>query len=81
MREVRLWPGEHILLYTLAARAGVVVSYREIADALGRTDPDVRTNPLARHVASLRRKLRDDAHRPRYIETVTRTGYRFVASP
>ena len=80
-RDVRLSPGEHILLYTLAARAGAIVSYREIADALGRTDPDVRNNTLARHLASLRRKLRDDAHRPRYIETVLGIGYRFLAAP
>jgi len=77
-REVRLSPDEHILLYTLAASAGAVLSYREIADALGRTDPDVRNNTLARHLSSLRRKLRDDPHRPRYIETVLGFGYRFV---
>ena len=80
-REVRLSPGEHILLYTLAARAGAVVSYREIADALGRTDPEIRTNTLARHLSSLRRKLRDDPVRPRYIETVSRIGYRFLETP
>jgi two-component system KDP operon response regulator KdpE len=80
-RELRLSPGEHALLYTLAAKAGSVVSYREIADALGRTGPGVRTNPLARHLSSLRRKLRDDAHRPRYIETVPGIGYRFLATP
>jgi len=79
-REVRLSPVEHILLYTLAARAGAVVSYREIADALERTDPDVRTNTLARHLSSLRRRLRDSADRPRYIETVRGIGYRFVAA-
>jgi len=79
-RELRLSPGEHVLLYTLAARAGAVVSYREIADALGRTDPKVRNNTLARHLSSLRRKLRDDAHRPRYIETVLGVGYRLAAS-
>lgn len=78
-REVRLSPGEHILLYTLAARPDTVVSYREIADALGRTDPEVRKNTLARHISSLRRKLRDDARRPRYIELVHGIGYRFVA--
>jgi DNA-binding response OmpR family regulator len=78
-REVRLSPGEHVLLYTLAARAGAVVSYREIADALGQTDETVRNNTLARHLSSLRRKLRDDARRPRYIETVSDIGYRFLA--
>ena len=80
-RDVRLSPGEHILLYTLAARAGAVVSYREIADALERTNPEVRNNTLARHLSSLRRKLRDDAHDPRYIETVLGIGYRFTAAP
>lgn len=77
-REVRLSPVEHILLYTLAARAGVVVSYRELADVLGRTDPEIRNNTLARHLSTLRRKLRDDAHRPRYIETVLGIGYRLI---
>jgi DNA-binding response OmpR family regulator len=75
-REIRLSPGEHLLLYTLAARAGAVVSYRDIADALGRTDPEFRNNALARHLSSLRRKLADDARRPRYIETIVGIGYR-----
>jgi DNA-binding response OmpR family regulator len=79
-RELRLSPDEHILLYTLAARRGDVVSYREIGDALGQTGPELRNNTLARHLSSLRRKLRDNAHHPRYIETVLGVGYRFVAA-
>ena len=78
--EVRLSPVEHILLYTLAAAAGVVVSYRELADALVGTDTELRNNTLARHVSSLRRKLRDDADQPRYVETVVGVGYRFVSA-
>ena len=77
-RQLRLSPDEHALLYTLAARAGTVVSYREIADALGRGEPDFRNNTLARHLSSLRRKLRDDADHPRYIETVAGIGYRLL---
>jgi DNA-binding response OmpR family regulator len=80
-REIRLSPDEHILLYTVAASAGAVVSYREIADALGRTDPRFRNNTIARHLSSLRRKLRDDPHHPRYIETVLGVGYRFLKAP
>ena len=80
-REIKLSPGQHILLYTLAARAGEVVSYREIADALGQTDLQIRNNTLARHLSALREKLRDDPTRPRYIETVSRIGYRFLAMP
>lgn len=78
-RELRLSPGEHVILYTLAARVGAVVTYREIADALGPPGGDVRNNTLARQVSSLRRKLRDDADRPRYIETVRGIGYRLLA--
>ncbi len=74
-----LSPGQHLLLYTLAARAGEVVTYREVADAMGRTDLKIRNNTLARHLSGLRRKLRDNPHRPRYIETVSRIGYRFRA--
>jgi DNA-binding response OmpR family regulator len=80
-REIKLSPDQHILLYTLAARAGEVVSYREIADALGQTDLEIRNNTLARHLSALRGKLRDDPARPRYIETISRIGYRFLALP
>lgn len=79
-REIRLSQGEHILLYTVSAKAGDVVSYRALADALGRTESEVRNNTLARHLSSLRRKLGDDAHRPRYIETVLGVGYRLVSA-
>jgi DNA-binding response OmpR family regulator len=80
-REIKLSPDQHILLYTLAARAGEVVSYREIADALGQTDPEIRNNTLARHLSALRGKLHDDPARPRYIETISRIGYRFMTDP
>ena len=79
-REIRLSPNEHILLYTLAARAGAVVTYQELTDALRPRGPEVRNNTLARHLSSLRRKLQDDPERPRYIETVRTIGFRCVAT-
>ncbi|MHB8630833.1 MAG: winged helix-turn-helix domain-containing protein [Candidatus Limnocylindria bacterium] len=77
-RELRLSPSEHVLLYSLASKPGAVLRYRALADALG-IGPNFRTNTLARHVATLRRKLGDDPDRPRYIETIPRVGYRFAA--
>jgi DNA-binding response OmpR family regulator len=77
-RELLVTPDEHILLYTLASRAGVLVSYRELADAMGRSGSAVRNNTLARHLSGLRQKLRDDPKQPRYIETVPGVGLRFV---
>jgi DNA-binding response OmpR family regulator len=78
-RAIRLSPDEHMLLYTLAARDGAVVSYRDLADALGRPEPGLRNNTLARHLSSLRRKLGDDARRPRYVQTVAGVGYRLLS--
>ena len=76
-RALRLSPSEHLVLYTLAAAHGTVVTYRRLADALG-IGPQIRTNTVARHVTTLRRKLGDPADRPRYIETIPGTGYRFI---
>lgn len=39
----------------------------------------VAPNALTRAIAQLRRALGDDADQPRYIETVAKRGYRFVA--
>ena len=80
-REVRLSPDEHAILYTLVARAGVAVTHRELATALGLTDMVVRTNTLARHVSTLRRKLKDDPEHPHYIQTVKGVGYGIRVSP
>lgn len=79
-RDVRLTPYEHVLLYTLAASAGVVITYRGLANAMGKIDAEIRNNTIARHVATLRRKLQDDPDRPRYIETVPGLGYRMPPS-
>lgn len=80
-RQIRLSPNEHVLLYTLAARAGAVVTYLELTEALRSAGPEVRNNTLARHLSSLRRKLQDDPERPRYIQTIRTIGFRFVAAP
>jgi two-component system response regulator (stage 0 sporulation protein F) len=74
-REVHLTPDEHIILYTLVARTGVVITYRELAVALGQSSV-VRNNAFARHVSRLRAKLGDDVGHPHYIETVVGIGYR-----
>lgn len=80
-REVRLSPGERIVLYTLAARVGAVVSYREIAEALGRTDPDFQTTGSRGASVACAGSSGITRIAPGFIETVSRTGYRFVAAP
>lgn len=66
-----------VLLY-LAERRDRVVSKEELFAAVW-PDVAVTDNALTRVIAQLRRELGDDAKSPRYIATVMKTGYRFIA--
>lgn len=79
--ELHLTSLEQALLYLLAANAGSVLTREQILDALWGTDFVIESNVVDRHVRALRAKLQNDWHKPRYIETVPGSGYRFVASP
>jgi two-component system KDP operon response regulator KdpE len=77
--ELHLTSLEQALLYLLAANAGTVLTREQILDALWGTDFVIESNVVDRHVRALRAKLQNDWHKPRYIETVPGSGYRFVA--
>jgi DNA-binding response OmpR family regulator len=77
--ELHLTSLEQALLYLLAANAGTVLSREQILDALWGTDFLIESNVVDRHVRALRAKLQDDWHKPRYIETVAGSGYRFLS--
>jgi DNA-binding response OmpR family regulator len=81
--ELHLTSLEQALLYLLAANAGTILTRAQILGALWGTDFEIESNVVDRHVRALRAKLRDDWHKPRYIETVPGAGYRFmtVAEP
>jgi Tol biopolymer transport system component/DNA-binding winged helix-turn-helix (wHTH) protein len=65
-----------VLLYMLR-NPGRLISKSELIDA-GWGDTAVTENSLTRNIALLRRLLDDDTHAPRYIETVSTAGYRFI---
>ena len=77
--ELHLTSLEQALLYLLAANAGSVLTREQILDALWGTDFVIESNVVDRHVRALRAKLQNDWHKPRYIETVAGSGYRFVS--
>jgi len=77
--ELHLSSLEQALLYLLAANAGSVLTREQILDALWGTDFVIESNVVDRHVRALRTKLQNDWHKPRYIQTVPGSGYRFVA--
>ncbi len=69
------------LLGLLAERAGQVVTREELRQSLWPSDTFVDfEDGLNTAVRKLRDALCDDAEKPRYIETIPRRGYRFIAT-
>ena len=76
-RVVELTAIEYRLLVELSANAGAVMTYEQLMQRVwgrGRSSGDLR--PMRTVVKDLRRKLGDDATRPRYVFTIPRVGYR-----
>jgi TolB-like protein/DNA-binding winged helix-turn-helix (wHTH) protein len=68
------------LLVLLVAREGAIVKRSEIAERLWSSEVFVDTeHGINTAVGKLRHILRDDPDRPRFIQTVTGMGYRFIA--
>jgi TolB-like protein/DNA-binding winged helix-turn-helix (wHTH) protein len=69
------------LLLLLAERQGALVTRQEIIDRLWGKDVFVDTeHGINTAVSKIRQALRDDPEQPRFVQTITGKGYRFVAS-
>ena len=66
------------LLVFFARHPRTVLTKEQLFDSIWQTRY-VADSALTRSVAELRRALGDDAHQPRYIETIPKRGYRLVA--
>src|SRR5205085_9457532 len=77
-RPLELTPKLLDLLLHLIEHAGNLVTKEALLEALW-PDANVTDNALAQAVSELRQVLGDEAGDPRYIKTVARRGYRFVA--
>jgi len=76
--EIALPPRATGVLELLLERAGRVVSKQSLIDAVWQ-EAYVTETSLAEAVSLLRQALGDDPQNPRYIQTLHRRGYRFVA--
>src|SRR6186713_1921156 len=73
-----LTPRGFDVLVVLMEHAGTVVEKQELFNRVwGETH--VTDNALTKIIKEIRHTLDDDANAPRYIETVPKRGYRFVA--
>lgn len=66
------------LLFLLASQPGELVTKDGILQALW-PDVAVTDNAITQVVSDLRQALRDDSASPKYVQTVPRRGYRFIA--
>src|SRR5215207_10087615 len=75
---VRLTPKAFDTLFVLVQHAPQVVAKEQL---LREVWPDifVEEGSLSHNIHGLRRALGDDSSEPRYIETIPKRGYRFVA--
>ncbi|MBQ1444148.1 MAG: response regulator transcription factor [Renibacterium sp.] len=76
--ELQLTPKEFDLLAYLAARAGVVVSKRELIAEVWQLAYAGGDKTVDVHLSWLRRKLGEDAHNARYLHTVRGAGVKLV---
>src|SRR5262245_59684599 len=66
-----------VLVYLLEHR-GRIVEKQELFDEVWK-ERFVTDNALSRIIKEIRQVIGDDADAPRYIETIPRRGYRFIA--
>ena len=77
-KVVRLSPKAYDVLVALVRRRGHLVTKDELLTRLW-PGSFIEEGSLNVHVSALRKALGEDARRPTYIETVARSGYRFIA--
>ncbi len=77
-RAIALRPKTWEVLCYLAQRPGVLVSKGELLDAVW-DGVVVGEDTLSKSISEIRVALGDDARAPRFVETVHRRGFRFIA--
>lgn len=78
-KEIPLTPKAFGVLLVLVEHAGQTILKDELMQAVW-PDAFVEENNLTDNISVLRRALGDDPKSPRYIKTLPRRGYRFVAN-
>lgn len=79
-RAITLPPRSFSVLCVLARTPGTLVRKCDLLDAVW-GDQCVMESVLKSAISTVRAALGDDARQPRWIETVSRRGYRFIGGP
>jgi DNA-binding response OmpR family regulator len=76
-----LTPVEFDLLLVLARAKGRIKSREQLLNEIRNRNFDIYDRSIDVHISSLRRKLKDDLRKPRFIKTVRSAGYMFIDQP
>ncbi len=79
-RNLELTALEFSMLYLLMKAPGHVKSREQLLVEISDRHYDVFDRSIDVHVSALRKKLSDDAKKPRYIRTIRSVGYQFIDS-
>lgn len=77
-QSLTLTPVEFDILAALMKSRGRIRSREALIESLRDREYEVFDRSVDVHIAALRKKLRDDAHEPRFIRTVRSAGYMFI---
>jgi len=80
-RQIELTHKEFQLLEFLLRHPGEVISRDEFLDRLWGGEVHVTHRNVDTHIASLRKKIEDDADQPRYILSIRGAGYKLNEDP
>lgn len=76
----RLSNREQELLRYLIEHRGKVLQREELLTSIWKYSPGVTTRTVDTHILNVRKKLKDDAGTPRFIETLHGIGYKFIGA-
>jgi two-component system, OmpR family, response regulator len=79
--ELALTPYEFELLHALASAPGRVLTREQLLERAKGDADDVNDRSIDVQISRLRRKLGDDARRPRWLKTLRGRGYMLAQNP
>ena len=80
-RPVKLTAMEYALLKLFVTHHDKALTHRQILRELWGPKAELQTHYLRTYMLRLRRKLEDDLDAPKYFQTESGVGYRFVSEP
>ena len=76
--KIELTANEHILLVYLATHRAQIFSREQLLDSCFGNESEVFDRIIDVYIKNIRKKLKDDPKKPRYIKTIYGLGYMFV---